>query len=103
VIGNQVSFGEGGASATPEAGAPAGSISAGKAVFGSAGCGDCHALSAAGSDGGAGPDLDEAKPGAEQVRSAVTNGTGAMPSFEDELTARQISDVAAFVSESGRR
>jgi predicted ferric reductase/mono/diheme cytochrome c family protein len=103
VIGNQVSRGDGGASATPEAGAPAGSISAGKAVFSSAGCGDCHALSAAGSSGGAGPDLDEAKPGAERVRSAVTKGTGAMPSFEDELTARQIRDVAAFVSESGRR
>jgi mono/diheme cytochrome c family protein len=39
-------------------------------------------------------------PDAERVRVVVTNGAGAMPSFADELTGRQIGDVAAFVSES---
>jgi mono/diheme cytochrome c family protein len=69
-------------------------------VFASAGCGDCHAFDAAGSSGSVGPDLDEAKPNAARVRDLVTHGGGAMPSFENELTARQIRDVAAFVSES---
>jgi predicted ferric reductase/mono/diheme cytochrome c family protein len=103
VIGNQISLGDGRDSARPERGAPAGSVAAGKTVFAAAGCADCHAFSAAGSSGGAGPDLDEAKPDAERVRSVVTDGVGAMPSFDDELTGREVRDVAAFVSEAGRR
>jgi predicted ferric reductase/mono/diheme cytochrome c family protein len=84
--------------------APAGgSVSAGKAVFESAGCGECHAFAAAGSSGRVGPDLDEAKPDAARVRDLVTDGGGPMPSFGDELTRRQISDVAAFVSESAAK
>jgi predicted ferric reductase/mono/diheme cytochrome c family protein len=103
VIGNHVSWRDGAASARPEREAPAGSVAAGKAVFASAGCGDCHAFAAAGSSGDAGPDLDEAEPDAARVRSVVTDGGGAMPSFEDELSGREIRDVAAFVSESGGR
>jgi predicted ferric reductase/mono/diheme cytochrome c family protein len=101
VIGNHVT--SGGDPARAERGAPAGSVSAGKVVFASAGCGDCHAFSPAGSTGGAGPDLDEARPDAARVRSVVTDGVGAMPSFGEELTRREIGDVAAFVSESGAR
>ena len=100
VIGNQISSGE---SVRAERAAPASSVAAGKSVFASAGCGDCHAFAAAGSSGDAGPDLDEAEPDAARVRSVVTDGRGAMPSFEDELSGRQIRDVAAFVSESGGR
>jgi predicted ferric reductase/mono/diheme cytochrome c family protein len=79
-----------------------GSAAAGKAVFTSAGCGTCHALAAAGSNGSVGPDLDEARPDAARAREVVTSGTGGMPSFESDLTSRQIRDVAAFVSESSR-
>jgi predicted ferric reductase/mono/diheme cytochrome c family protein len=97
IIGNHTISRDGGDSA----GAAATSdVSAGKAVFASAGCGDCHTLDAAGSTGSVGPDLDEAMPDAERVRVVVTDGAGAMPSFADELTGRQIGDVAAFVSES---
>jgi predicted ferric reductase/mono/diheme cytochrome c family protein len=96
VIGNQITSRDGGDSAAPAGG----SVFAGRSVFASAGCGDCHAFAAAGSSGRAGPDLDEAKPDAALVRDVVTEGRGAMPSFENELTGRQIRDVAAFVSAS---
>jgi mono/diheme cytochrome c family protein len=77
-----------------------GPFSAGRTVFTTADCGDCHALEAAGSSGSVGPNLDESKPDAARVRDFVTHGAGAMPSFKDQLTDRQIRDVAAFVAES---
>lgn len=100
VIGNHTVSRGGGDSTQREPVRAAGSVSAGKAVFASAGCGDCHALDAAGSSGTAGPDLDEATPDAAHVRALVTDGGATMPSFADELTERQIRDVAAFVSEA---
>jgi mono/diheme cytochrome c family protein len=42
--------------------------------------------------------LDEAKPPATLVVTRVTEGKGAMPSFEGQLTEQQIQDVAAYVS-----
>lgn len=77
-----------------------GNASAGKEVFASAGCGDCHALSDAGTDGSIGPDLDDSKPDFDLVVDRVTNGQGIMPSFEDELSEQEIRDVATYVSES---
>ena len=76
---------------------PGGDAAAGKEVFASAGCGACHALADAGSSGAIGPSLDEAKPPAELVIERVTNGMGTMPSFADELSEKQIADVAAYV------
>jgi cytochrome c553 len=74
---------------------------AGKAVFtGSAGCTGCHTLSDAGSTGTIGPNLDDAKPSEELVVDRVTNGQGAMPSFKDTLSEKQIADVAAYVSQA---
>jgi predicted ferric reductase/mono/diheme cytochrome c family protein len=97
IIGNQVISRGGGDPAPPAA---ASDVAAGRAVYASAGCGDCHTLDAAGSGASIGPNLDEARPDAARVRALVTEGAGAMPSFADELTDRQIADVAAFVSES---
>jgi cytochrome c553 len=79
---------------------PAGDAAAGKAVFASAGCGGCHTLEAAGSSGEIGPNLDDAKPDAQLVTERVTNGKPPMPSFADQLSEKQIQDVAAFVVES---
>ena len=73
---------------------------AGKEVFASAGCGGCHTFSAAGTSGSVGPNLDDASPSYDHVVTQVTEGGGAMPSFEDKLTEQQIQDVAAFVSGS---
>ncbi len=77
---------------------PAGDAAAGEAVFASAGCGGCHTLEAAGSSGKVGPNLDNAKPDAALVVERVTNGMGVMPSFQGDLSEKQIQDVAAYVS-----
>jgi mono/diheme cytochrome c family protein len=81
-------------------GAAQGDATAGKAVYEANGCGGCHALEAAGSSGNVGPNLDDAKPDFELVVDRVTNGRGVMPSFGDELSEKEINDVAAFVVES---
>ncbi len=73
---------------------------AGKAVFASAGCGGCHALKAAGSNGAVGPNLDQLKPDAARVAHQVEVGGGPMPSFKATLSPKQIQDVAAFVATS---
>ncbi len=75
-----------------------GDADAGKAVFASAGCGGCHTLADAGTNGNVGPNLDDAKPDASLVTDRVTNGQGVMPSFKDQLSEKQIADVAAYVS-----
>ena len=88
------------APAPPPAPAPAGDAAAGKTVFETAGCTSCHTLKAANATGTVGPNLDDAKPSAELVVERVTNGKGVMPSFKSQLSAKQIADVAAFVSSS---
>ena len=74
-----------------------GDAAAGEEVFASSGCGSCHTLSAAGTTGTIGPNLDEAKPSHELVVERVTNGASPMPSFKDSLSEEQIQDVAAYV------
>ena len=88
--------GEGAGEAPPPA--AGGSTAVGKEVFESAGCVTCHTLADAGATGTVGPNLDEAKPSAELVVDRVTNGMGAMPSFADQLSEEQITEVAAYVS-----
>jgi len=75
---------------------------AGKQVFASAGCGGCHTLRAAGSNGNVGPNLDQSNPDLELIVQRVRKGGGGMPPFEDNLSAEQIRDVAAFVFDSTR-
>ena len=77
-----------------------GDAAAGEKVFSEAGCGGCHTLEAAGSSGSVGPNLDDAKPPFELVVDRVTNGSGVMPSFKDDLSEEDINNVAAFVVES---
>jgi mono/diheme cytochrome c family protein len=98
--GSDDSGGTGETTATTAAGGGSGDAAAGKEVFATAGCGGCHTLSAAGSTGSVGPNLDELAPSFDAVVTQVTNGGGAMPSFKDDLTEQQIQDVAAFVSGS---
>ena len=47
-----------------------------------------------------GPNLDKLKPGMAQVRSAVSQGVGAMPAYGDQLTSAEIEALAAYVVES---
>jgi mono/diheme cytochrome c family protein len=77
-----------------------GNAEAGAQVFASAGCGGCHTMSAANASGSIGPNLDDAKPDHDLVVDRVTNGQGAMPSFEGQLSEQQIQDVAAYVVQS---
>jgi mono/diheme cytochrome c family protein len=89
----------------PACSAPAGggggvTATDGKEVFTQAGCGSCHTLAAAGATGTVGPNLDDSKPSKELVVDRVTNGSGAMPPFEGQLSEEQIQAVADFVVQS---
>jgi len=82
-----------------QGGGSAQELSAGGAIFKSK-CGACHALAAAKSRGGIGPDLDQVAPSKAVVARQVRSGGGQMPSFAAVLTAAQINDVAAYVYSS---
>lgn len=87
-----------------------GDPAAGKEVF-VAQCGACHAFSPAGTSGAAGPNLDETLEGdePEAVREAIVDpneeiaegfAPNVMPqNFEETLTAEQLDDVVAFLTE----
>ena len=74
-----------------------GDPSAGKPIFGSAGCNGCHTLAAAHATGTVGPNLDQLKPDYRAVTAQVTNGGAQMPKFSGQLSTKQIADVSAFV------
>jgi cytochrome c6 len=74
----------------------------GKTIFTTT-CGSCHTLSDAGTTGAVGPNLDESRPPKDLVVDRVTNGQGAMPSFEDSLDAQQIEAVADYVAGAAGR
>ena len=80
---------------TPTASAGA---TTGAQVFATSGCGGCHTLKAAGSNGQIGPNLDELRPTAAAVEAKVETGGGDMPSFRDNLSSAQIQAVASFVA-----
>jgi mono/diheme cytochrome c family protein len=69
----------------------------GAEIFAQAGCGNCHVLAAAGSTGTIGPNLDETQPSEELATDRVTNGSGAMPAFGEQLSEEQIQAVVDFV------
>jgi cbb3-type cytochrome c oxidase subunit III len=72
----------------------------GAKIFKGAGCAGCHTLSAAGSTGTIGPNLDQLKPSMAAVVKQVTNGGGVMPAFAGKLSTAQIQAVAQYVSSS---
>ena len=82
----------------PKPAPPTGGETDGKAIFASAGCGGCHTLAAAGSDGNVGPNLDQSQPSLELAIDRITNGQGGMPSFDGQLSEEQIQAVAEFVT-----
>ena len=71
----------------------------GKDVFlNKANCGACHILIDAGTEGVIGPNLNQIKPDMNRVMSAVINGIGVMPPFEEILSLAEIKAVAHYVS-----
>jgi cytochrome c6 len=69
----------------------------GKAVFADT-CGSCHTLSAAGTSGTTGPNLDDVSLDAGAIESIVRDGRGSMPGFGDQLSDDEIAAVAEFVA-----
>lgn len=66
-------------------------------------CAVCHTLKHAGSTGEVGPVLDELKPSADRVATALRSGVGMMPSYKGQLTEAQILAIARYVAAvSGR-
>ena len=93
------------AKARDKGGAPAGGGQAdegattvdGKAVFADT-CGSCHTLSAAGTSGTTGPNLDDVSLDAGAIESIVRDGRGGMPALGDQLSDDEIAAVADFVA-----
>ena len=69
----------------------------GKAVFADT-CGSCHTLSAAGTSGTTGPNLDDVSLDAGAIEGIVRDGRGGMPAFGDQLSDDEVAAVADFVA-----
>ncbi|MBY0274769.1 multicopper oxidase domain-containing protein [Candidatus Binatia bacterium] len=85
---------------TEDGSAPShGDAAAGKAVFLSAGCGDCHTLANAGTSGTIGPSLDQhiAVMGIDGIASIVRRGRRDMPAFGGKLSEAEIRNVSSYL------
>lgn len=71
----------------------------GESVFADAGCGSCHTLSAAGSSGTIGPNLDDSSADFQAAVAQISNGGNGMPAFKGRISDEEIANVAAFVVE----
>ena len=69
----------------------------GEAVFTDT-CGGCHTLSAAGTSGTTGPNLDDVSLDAGAIEGIVRDGRGGMPAFGDQLSDDEVAAVADFVA-----
>ncbi|CAN5254733.1 hypothetical protein BH18ACT14_BH18ACT14_02220 [soil metagenome] len=104
-----------GETATTEPSAPAGDPAAGKAIFTSAGCGTCHTLQDAGTNGTVGPNLDDVLKGKDPdfIRESIVDPNaeiadgfepGVMPqTFGDQLDDKQLSDLVAYLADATAR
>jgi mono/diheme cytochrome c family protein len=103
---------------TTQAAAPAGDAAAGAKLFTSQGCDGCHTFKPAGSTAKVGPDLDKlasyAKTAgsaseADFARASIENPSAylekgfqnVMPNFGQTLSAKQISDLVAYLTQKG--
>ena len=90
----------GAAQVTTETQAAQPAVAPGKDLFVST-CGECHTMSAAGTTGTEGPNLDDLKPDQATVLATIQEGPGAMPS--NLLSGAQAQQVAAFVAANAGR
>lgn len=95
----------------------AGDPKAGAVLFKSQGCSGCHTFKPAGSNANIGPDLDKLagyaktakQPLAEFTRESIANPSAyvekgfqpTMPDFGQTLSAKQISDLVAYLTQPG--
>ena len=61
-------------------------------------CGGCHTFKAADTNGQVGPDLDDAKPTADEVKQAIETGPSVMP--ENLLKGAEADEVAQYVADN---
>lgn len=61
-------------------------------------CAACHSLKAAGAKGAVGPNLDELRPDAQRIRTALAQGVGAMPAYADQLSDAEVTALVAFIT-----
>ena len=91
--------------------AEAGNPAAGKALFVSQGCGGCHTLKAAGTNGKTGPDLDKGLKGKDEayIRESIVDPNasiapgfqpGIMPNYGQQLDSKQVANLVAFLQQS---
>jgi len=83
-----------------------GKLAKGEAVFMTEAvpsCSLCHTLQKTGASGAIGPDLDAMQPTYDQVRAALREGVGVMPSFDGVLDEAQMDAVATFVEHVTRQ
>ncbi|MGZ4270392.1 MAG: c-type cytochrome [Solirubrobacteraceae bacterium] len=76
------------------------------ALFVAVGCGDCHALRAAGARGQSGPDFDTSEVlTPAQIRTGILEGANGMPSYRGKLSGRQLDRLTALIAGAmrGRR
>lgn len=100
VVLGAAAAGCGGSTPASTASGPAGQQQAqGQHVFETVGCSSCHTLAAAGAHGQVGPNLDQLRPSAADVRQQVEHGGGGMPSFAGTLSPNEIQAVAAYVAQ----
>lgn len=97
--------------------AAAGDPKAGTVLFKSQGCSGCHTFKPAGSNANIGPDLDKLaeyaknakQPLDEFTRESIANPSAyvekgyqpTMPNFGQTLSAKQISDLVAYLTQKG--
>ncbi len=62
-------------------------------------CAICHTLADAQSTGAIGPELDEIKPDAARVETAIRNGIGQMPAYTT-LSDDEIKTLARYVAQA---
>jgi sulfite dehydrogenase len=77
-------------------------IALGRALFTSVtpSCAICHSLQAVEASGTVGPSLDELRPEAARVETALREGLNAMPSYAQTLSDAQIRALARFVADA---
>jgi mono/diheme cytochrome c family protein len=100
---------------TTQAAAPAGNAAAGAKLFTAQGCDGCHTFKPAGSNAKVGPDLDKLSQYAQKAnrgsleaftRESIENPSAylepgyqnVMPNFGETLSAKQISDLVAYLT-----
>ncbi len=81
---------------------PVATAPTGPQLWTAAGCGACHTLSAAGSNGTSGPDLDHVQPSSALIIAQVRSGGQGMPSYDRSFNGAELATLAAYVAAASR-